>query len=209
MEFAKFAAKNNKFYTTAEEFDHRRGNWKKNHDKVKVLNKKNTAVQFDDNFTSDLLDEEFNAMLGLDTTDLVADNSRRLSADNETEEGRRRLAISRVNWVEAGKVSPVKNQGYCGSCWSFAGTLAQETMQAIADDAAPIRLSEQQGVDCTTNTQANMDMFGKVYGTYGCRGGWMARYWNFTRDNGAITNADYPYTSLNYQSGEAVKSCSH
>jgi len=68
-------------------------------------------------------------------------------------------------------------------------------MQAIADDADTVELSKQHGVDCTTNTQANFDMFSKVYGTYGCRGGWMKRYWNFSKDQGSMSAADYPYTS--------------
>lgn len=37
-------------------------------------------------------------------------------------------------------------------------------------------------------------MFGKTYNTWGCDGGWMNRYWNFTRDQGAMAYTDYPYT---------------
>jgi C1A family cysteine protease len=154
--------------------------------------------------------EEFANMLGLDNSDIVRMADKRvLTADNESEGGRRNLQATAVNWVTAGKVLPVKNQGYCGSCWSFAATLAQETMQAIADDAAPINLSEQEGVDCTTNTQANYDLFGEVYGTYGCQGGWMARYWNFSRDHGSMSAADYPYTAYDYRSGDSAQACAH
>jgi len=59
-------------------------------------------------------------------------------------------------------MAPVKNQGICGSCWAFAAIGAMEAMIAIKNSAAagslvaPVRLSEQQQVDCTTNTMANI-----------------------------------------------------
>ena len=73
-EFLKYAAKHNKFYGTAEEFAHREDCWKKSHAKVRELNKKNKnePVEFADNFTSDMMPEEFANMLGLDNSDLVA-----------------------------------------------------------------------------------------------------------------------------------------
>ena len=176
------------------------------------LNKANAnePVEFEDNFTSDLMQEEFEEMLGLNTEDLYANDRRRmLEADHESEEGRRNLQARRVNWLNSGKVGPVKNQGYCGSCWSFSATTVLETMQAIKDDADPIQLSEQEGVDCTSNTQANYNKFGTVYGNYGCRGGWMDRYWNFAKDQGAMSAADYPYTSFYYRSSDKAKECAH
>ena len=36
----------------------------------------------------------------------------------------------------------------------------------------------------------------------------MSRYWNFSRDQGSMTNADYPYVDLYYQSGD-VHACQH
>lgn len=82
-------------------------------------------------------------------------------------------------------------------------------MQAIKDDTGPVRLSEQEGVDCTTNTQSNYDKFGEVYGTHGCQGGWMARYWKFSRANGSMSNDDYPYVDYYYRYGDSVQECAH
>jgi C1A family cysteine protease len=65
-----------------------------------------------------------------------------------------------VDLANDGKVGPVKDQGYCGSCWAFAATTQLEGAIAIANNQTPVRQSEQQLVDCTTNTQANQDMFG-------------------------------------------------
>lgn len=155
-------------------------------------------------------------MLGLDTSSLAAEGEeddgkkkKKKELKEDDKKGGRRLQSNSINWVTAGKVSPVKNQGSCGSCWSFSATLALESAQAIATDSAPVRLSEQEGVDCTTNTQANFDKFGKVYGTYGCQGGWMAYYYQFAQDNGAMTNEDYPYVQFNYRWGDSAKACQH
>lgn len=101
------------------------------------------------------MDDEFNAMLGLDTLDLAGMEDEDFDLDGselDTDDGRRRLQATAVNWVEAGKVSPVKSQGRCGSCWSFSATTALESMQAITTGEPIVRLSEQEGVDCTTNT---------------------------------------------------------
>ena len=54
-----------------------------------------------------------------------------------------------VDHHAAGKMTPVKNQGQCGSCWAFASNTALEGSLAISSGRAPLRLSEQQLVDCT------------------------------------------------------------
>jgi len=46
-----------------------------------------------------------------------------------------------INWVTAGKVNPIQNQGQCGSCWSFAVTSVVETGYAIKNGSLP-KLSE-------------------------------------------------------------------
>lgn len=72
-------------------------------------------------------------------------------------DARKLQSLTAVDWVAAGKVGPVKDQGQCGSCWAFATIAAVETNAAIA--GLPLTpLSEQLLVDCDT---AN----------YGCSGG--------------------------------------
>ena len=214
--FLKYVAENNKHYENAEEFTLRNECWRKSHKKVERLNRNNKyrGVTFGDNFTSDMMDEEFADMLGLDTVDLsggeVDEEFTIDSSEVDTEEGRRRLQqAAKVDWVAAGKMGPVKSQGRCGACWSFSATSVLESMMAIKTGNDIVRLSEQEGVDCTTNTQANFDKLGKVYGTYGCYGGWMARYWNFSRDHGSMSNEDYPYVDFSFKRGDKTHECAH
>lgn len=82
-------------------------------------------------------------------------------------------------------------------------------MQAIKDDADVVVLSEQEGVDCTTKTDANEELFGETYGTWGCGGGWMNRYWNFSRAQGSMAASEYPYISGSYSWGDEVQACAH
>ena len=67
----------------------------------------------------------------------------------------------------------------------------------------PVRLSEQEFVDCTKRVQANYDYFGvrrrkfnRRYGSYGCDGGWVRKAWRFSKRWGTMLNSDYPYTAV-------------
>jgi len=55
-----------------------------------------------------------------------------------------------VDWRETNVVSPVKDQGHCGSCWAFASTATIESHAAI-NSGQMKTLSTQQLVDCVAN----------------------------------------------------------
>ena len=93
-------------------------------------------------------------------------------------------APSSVDWQASGDVTPVKNQGQCGSCWAFASTGCIECNYAIQKGQLN-SLSEQQLVDCTRN-----------YGNYGCNGGWWYNAFDYvSKEGGLCTESEYPYTA--------------
>lgn len=98
-----------------------------------------------------------------------------------------------VDHHAAGHMTPVKDQGQCGSCWAFASNSTLEGTLAAKTGRQPIRLSEQQLVDCTLGSRK--DKNGKSYGMYGCGGGWMSVSWDYQTANGFMTDEDYPYVS--------------
>jgi len=89
---------------------------------------------------------------------------------------------SYFNWEDMDGVTPVKNQGGCGSCWDFAATAALESIYKIYRDVE-YDLSEQQVLSCA------------AYG-WGCDGSWMTtNYSHWLYDKGAILETDMPYTA--------------
>ncbi|CAN6179993.1 unnamed protein product [Urochloa humidicola] len=90
-------------------------------------------------------------------------------------------ARASVDWRDSGAVTPVKNQGRCGSCWAFSTVAAVESIYQIRTGKLE-SLSEQELVDCDT-----LD--------HGCDGGISYRALTWITSNGGITTeADYPYT---------------
>lgn len=88
-----------------------------------------------------------------------------------------------IDWIAAGKVSRVKNQGSCGSCWAFSATGSLESAVLIASGDTTT-FSEQDLVDCS-----------RSYGNMGCNGGWMDSAFQYIQTSGIATDSDYPYTA--------------
>ncbi|CAL9241706.1 unnamed protein product [Arabidopsis halleri] len=93
------------------------------------------------------------------------------------------LPIS-VDWRTKGAVTPIKNQGSCGSCWAFSAVAAIEGATQIKKGKL-ISLSEQQLVDCDTND-------------FGCEGGLMDTVFEYIKATGGLTTeSNYPYKGEN------------
>jgi C1A family cysteine protease len=151
-EFIRYVAKYGKSYGTKAEFEFRSAQFKQTLAKIAALNEENGTSTHGINKFADYTAAEWKKMLGLKPAQIGAKNVAVLPEDNLADE---------VNWVTKGAVTPVKDQGQCGSCWAFSTTGAVEGAEFIATGTLQ-SYSEQQLVDCSS-----------AYGNYGCNGGLM------------------------------------
>jgi cathepsin L len=88
-----------------------------------------------------------------------------------------------VDWRTKGVVTPVKDQGQCGSCWSFSATGAMEGAWAAAGHTL-VALSEQELVDCVNGGADNCTAGGEMHDGY-----------LYAIQNGGMeSETDYPYS---------------
>jgi len=92
-----------------------------------------------------------------------------------------------VDWIAAGAVTNVKDQGQCGSCWSFSTTGALEGAY-FNKFKKLVSFSEQNLVDCDTLKNGGRD--------HGCKGGLMDNAFQWIEKNlGLCSESAYPYVS--------------
>ena len=200
-EFLNFQAQHNKNYMSMAETNMRLENFKHSKEVVEKLNddNKDTDAEFGQNSTSDMSDFEFkSSMHGLNPEENKTMKLNSAPVDESEDEDHCVLNwATDENPTKKSKMHPIKSQGACGSCWAFAAATAQEGAQAIKDDRDPVRLSEQEGVDCVTDS-------------HGCNGGWMDHFWEFSKAAGSQTDEDYPYeakdVSCRNQEGKTIAS---
>ncbi len=103
-----------------------------------------------------------------------------LNADKEDEEVNNLQAYTPVD--RSTQFLPPRNQGECGSCWTFASTAAIEAAYYKKTNVKE-NLSTQQLVDCDINN-------------YGCDGGNFSPALDYVKIKGLFRDPDYPYTGV-------------
>jgi C1A family cysteine protease len=161
-----------------EVFNHYFDNFIENDKFIEAHNAGNNTFTVGHNQFSHMNSEEFSAFVKAAYSKVDFDGA-------ATHEGVDMSALpTSVDWTTKGAVTPVKNQGQCGSCWSFSATGALEGASFIKYGTLN-SLSEQHIVDCDTSD-------------YACNGGWPTSAFNYVQKNGGIcSEAAYPYTSGN------------
>lgn len=185
-----------------KEFDTRFENFKDNINYIVTENQKNHNYTLGLNQFTDMTSEEFsNQFMNKKYTSNNFLSFNRFGKKCNPMNSMNDKLPKEVDWRNQNAVTPVKNQGQCGSCWSFSSTGALEGANAIKNNEL-LSMSEQQLVDCSGS-----------YGNHGCNGGLMDNAFAYVKDDGLCSEEEYPYTAsvgkcdVNCDSIVTVKDC--
>jgi cathepsin L len=186
-DWTAYKTKHAKNYETDAEESRRRSIWEENLKKIQHHNIRHSLGEvtytLGMNKYGDMTNDEFvEIMNGLQLSTKKSAGSTFMAPLNAP------LPAS-VDWRTKGYVTPVKDQGQCGSCWAFSATGSLEGQTFRKTGKLP-SLSEQNLVDCSQDQ-----------GNQGCNGGLMDQAFTYIKQVGIESEMDYPYTA---QDGNCV-----
>jgi len=182
LQFDAWRAKHMKAYDSTEELELRFENFVASLQRVQRLQQDSPHATYGLTKFSDLSTEEFETLYltARQNTapipdDLLADVPRM---------GKKKPMTSAFDWRSSGAITPVKDQGQCGSCWAHSTVEEIESMWFLSNNVLPI-LAPQQIVDC--------DYF---ILDEACHGGTTQFAYFYVKEAGGLeTEENYPYES--------------
>jgi histolysain len=178
MDFNSWAAKHGKKYSVVEAL-RRKAIFNQNAKLVAKFNKEHSFQLSVEGPFADMTNEEYRKLLTI-SEEVHTEAQEQVAPVN-------RKAASSVDWRSQGKVTPIRDQAQCGSCYSFSSIGALESRYLIAKGSSDtsLDLSEQQIVDCSSNN--------------GCNGGSLEKSYMYVKQHGSTTEQSYPYTAVQGQ----------
>jgi cathepsin F len=203
-QFRAWMKEHNKKYSDATEYSRRLENFRTTLERIDRQSQQNKLAKFSLNKFSDLSEEEFARYYKMKKmpADALAVSCLAKGVTAELNYNVSDLPTS-FDWRDKGAVTPIKDQGQCGSCWTFSTTGNIEG-QYFLKTGKLVSFSEQLLVDCSQGC-CFLPGYGNVC-NQGCNGGWQ---WNAFFDvvnwGGIQTEDSYPYTSGGGASGACQK----
>lgn len=197
-QFDYFVSKNRKSYETFGEYQKRYQTFTENFKFIETHNKDSDVKGFTlaINKFGDLTDDEFadkylGSKVPLENMGQISYKKQQNSnpfeqmiKETATEQAIKDLQIpGSIDWRAKGAVTPVGDQGECGSCWAFSAIAAIEGANYIANKVGD-ELSEQQLIDCADER----------FGNNGCQGGFVHGAFQYAMKQDLCIEEDYPYT---------------
>jgi C1A family cysteine protease len=189
--FINWLSEHHVFPRDGEHFTYMLNNFANNDDTIEMHNaRSDVTYELGHNKFSHMSFDEFKAYVRLGLDEPVQDTVYYMTLDTNLT-----ALPASIDWTTKGAVTGVKDQGNCGSCWSFSATGALEGAYQIKYGTL-VSFSEQNLVSCDTIDSA-------------CNGGLMDNAFSWTKSNGGLcTESGYPYTSgTTGQKGTCTTTC--
>jgi C1A family cysteine protease len=192
-EWDEFKAKYKKTYKSDVDEQARYKLFLASKDRIAKLNKLNGQTAFGINWMSDRYETEFHKTGHKKPKDFVPTAPVKDFTTNMR-------SPKSIDWRFAKAVTPVKNQGQCGSCWAFSATEAIESQMILATGGKyDFTLSPQQIASCTPNSG--------TYGCLGCNGGFTEGAYEYVKSAPGLANAFYIPYEQSLTESQNTKAC--